>query len=71
MRLNEVEKKPFLGWVEKVRRDKNKAEPRLVVVTAYRLCLIKKSGVNFSVTSWKFIGIMFLLRSEGTVIFQR
>jgi len=47
--LNEVEKKPFLGWVEKIRRDKNKAEPRLVVVTAYRLCLIKKSGVNFSV----------------------
>merc|ERR1719499_430667 len=49
--LNEQDnfKKPFYGWVEKIRRDKKKTEPRIVVVTAYRMCLIKKSGVNFSV----------------------
>jgi len=38
-----------MGTVEKIRRDKNKAEPRLAVVTAFRMCLIKKKGQNYSV----------------------
>ena len=48
--LKEKSANAHFCWVQKIKKEKNKQEPRILLITAYRMCLIRKSGQQFSVS---------------------